>query len=355
MGMTTAQLDKETPPRTWGRRIAACHGPPEEGNTPTHVGKTGARRCARQEDGKHPHARGEDCGKIWIWKLLIETPPRTWGRHDWGHLAFCYPRNTPTHVGKTAAHSLKRNANVETPPRTWGRRSLPPAGGSGLGNTPTHVGKTREQDKGRRPGEKHPHARGEDPVPCRGPPHAGETPPRTWGRHDWGHLAFCYPRNTPTHVGKTTSVWLTAPRSGKHPHARGEDAPWGLRRSVSAETPPRTWGRRLDGITFTIYRGNTPTHVGKTRGDVSQNRESRKHPHARGEDRYGRRFPPPEEETPPRTWGRPVPLRRRGGQDRNTPTHVGKTETSRHGGRGSEKHPHARGEDGFRGNGRCPG
>ena len=50
----------ETPPRTWGRLMRPPCAIVDPGNTPTHVGKTGARRCVRQAGGKHPHARGED-------------------------------------------------------------------------------------------------------------------------------------------------------------------------------------------------------------------------------------------------------------------------------------------------------
>ncbi len=113
----------ETPPRTWGRRQliaarssdsrntpthmgktehAAVPGITRDGNTPTHMGKTPRLwRCTSDE--KHPHAHGEDCADLEYAQnrhrkhphargedgissasvmVTMETPPRTWGRHD---------------------------------------------------------------------------------------------------------------------------------------------------------------------------------------------------------------------------------------------------------------------------------
>ena len=131
----------------------------------------------------------------------------------------------------------------------------------------------------------------------------------------------------------------------KHPHARGEDAPQGPRRSVSAETPPRTWGRHELLDSGGGHNGNTPTHVGKTLARAVPGRHGGKHPHARGEDDLGMADSTAIWETPPRTWGRrqcaAMPTYLNG----NTPTHVGKTHRVLWTRRRAEKHPHARGED----------
>ena len=70
-------------------------------NTPTHVGKT--RDVADWVKGmkKHPHARGEDAIATDNQKPPLETPPRTWGRHIIAKLEKKDDGNTPTHVGKT--------------------------------------------------------------------------------------------------------------------------------------------------------------------------------------------------------------------------------------------------------------
>ncbi len=90
----------ETPPRMWGRLIAAIYYKGIERNTPTHVGKTARSgpRVARfrntpthvgktkqvnsmiTEAQKHPHACGEDTSGIISRKRSLETPPRMWGR-----------------------------------------------------------------------------------------------------------------------------------------------------------------------------------------------------------------------------------------------------------------------------------
>ena len=109
------------PPRTWGRRRELQDLRWKDGNTPTHVGKTGAAPGRHLPFWKHPHARGED-------RHTVEILP--------GH--------------------------GETPPRTWGRRKGSPQSGLAGRNTPTHVGKTRGKHVPHTAQEKHPHARGED-------------------------------------------------------------------------------------------------------------------------------------------------------------------------------------------------
>ena len=274
----------ETPPRTWGRRSRLMAYVGLTRNTPTHVGKTRDVSAGFMFDKKHPHARGEDTSPTVCWTTTSETPPRTWGRphlRSWSQLAI---RNTPTHVGKTA-----------------GRRSQKPAC------------------------QKHPHARGEDPVITRMKSDAGETPPRTWGRHVQASGGRSVLRNTPTHVGKTGINDAEARKAKKHPHARGEDFMPPIPSSCPSETPPRTWGRQLHVLRGRHGWRNTPTHVGKTSASREERRIWQKHPHARGEDVASLQDQIAKIETPPRTWGR---------------LEMATVEET-----GSEKHPHARGED----------
>ena len=74
--------------------------------------------------------------------------------------------------------------------------------------------------------------------------------------------------NTPTHVGKTLCTVAYFIVMQKHPHARGEDSTAFCCPVVWAETPPRTWGR-LDVTVLRIELvRNTPTHVGKTHDEI---------------------------------------------------------------------------------------
>ena len=192
----------------------------------------------------------------------------------------------------------------ETPPRTWGRRRKGLAHNVFVRNTPTHVGKTSRSR--RRPSclWKHPHARGEDWRSGGGAPARKETPPRTWGRLFASYLLFCRPRNTPTHVGKTTLNNGANNNLEKHPHARGEDRHRECQAGTGLETPPRTWGRQLTEDTHLALSGNTPTHVGKTALLSVLWVPRGKHPHARGEDELLKLCALGAAETPPRTWGR---------------------------------------------------
>ena len=152
----------ETPPRTWGRQAWVLAALPCRGNTPTHVGKTWTLPFRPSLRGKHPHARGEDLHPHVVWSTVPETPPRTWGRPYPLPLPPCEQGNTPTHVGKTCFEEQARTERVkhphargedpagspvpdtplETPPRTWGRPSRRFYLVELAGNTPTHVGKT---------------------------------------------------------------------------------------------------------------------------------------------------------------------------------------------------------------------
>ena len=117
-----------------------------------------------------------------------------------------------------------------------------------MGNTPTCVGKT-EVEKGSTPSrQKHPHVRGEDDL--------------------LGALFRRLGGNTPTCVGKTILF-----------HVENH---------IDVETPPRAWGRLIDGISMLKAKGNTPTCVGKTSRDTCKRSSTRKHPHVRGEDRFSK-------------------------------------------------------------------
>ena len=194
--------------------------------------------------------------------------------------------------------------------------------------------------------QKHPHARGEDNKKIHEKKSHGETPPRTWGRHAAVVLKTGEPRNTPTHVGKTRSGSHWVAFQKKHPHARGEDGFLHGDLRFHPETPPRTWGRPRLHALDPLDAGNTPTHVGKTTSAWPTVPQSGKHPHARGEDYLYGSLVESAVETPPRTWGRPLPLTARMKQKGNTPTHVGKTQRLLRPPVPLQKHPHARGEDG---------
>ena len=218
---------------------------------------------------------------------------------------------------------------METPPRAWGRPYTADKSGAFFGNTPTSVGKTPVWQQDLPLPWKHPHERGEDRAGMATTGKATETPPRAWGRPEIRGRNGSLFRNTPTSVGKTSKAMPDGTELRKHPHERGEDDVNELARRYEAETPPRAWGRpgrlRLAGAAV----GNTPTSVGKTTRPCSCASRARKHPHERGEDFPAFSSFSSPAETPPRAWGRPATMLPGLDMDRNTPTSVGKTGTSR--------------------------
>ena len=91
----------ETPPRAWGRPVISGLIIRAWGNTPTCVGKTPPLDALVKNLWKHPHVRGEDCHAVYGNRPAQETPPRTWGRPEAMRRAGEKYRNTPTCVGKT--------------------------------------------------------------------------------------------------------------------------------------------------------------------------------------------------------------------------------------------------------------
>ncbi len=210
--------------------------------TPTHVGKSNSARRFLRLSSVHPHARGEvGCHRV-VPCLLGGSPPRTWGSRKRKHPKRSQSRFTPTHVGKSrpitdrsplaTVHPHARGEVVDetadliltygSPPRTWG--SLYPFNSTMLDVrfTPTHVGKSVPVSVSASRQAVHPHARGEVGI--------SEYPLTTF-------LRF-----TPTHVGKSLSLNNAAIRVPVHPHARGEVWPQAGLAILPHGSPPRTWG-----------------------------------------------------------------------------------------------------------------
>ena len=155
--------------------------------------------------------------------------------------------------------------------------------------------------------------------------HGRNAPPRAWGRLQARGTDAGTRGNTPTRMGKTSRSHRNARQSRKHPHARGEDLRPTRPMNEQLETPPRAWGRQQVEQVEPRQRGNTPTRVGKTSYLLPLRTCDWKHPHARGEDYVMRRKVARSSETPPRAWGRPSLFLPKQSWTRNTPTRVGKT------------------------------
>src|SRR5690606_40433423 len=69
-----------TPPRAWGRPMAAREDRRNARYTPTRVGTTGCEKQYAEHGTVHPHARGDDGFQSGFWRTIDGTPPRAWGR-----------------------------------------------------------------------------------------------------------------------------------------------------------------------------------------------------------------------------------------------------------------------------------
>ena len=85
------------------------------------------------------------------------------------------------------------------------------------------MGKTRAGGLKFKARQKHPHGRGEDLLCHYKTEYRKETPPRAWGRPCDVRYALHTLRNTPTGVGKTDQYKIRFSFMQKHPHGRGED------------------------------------------------------------------------------------------------------------------------------------
>ncbi len=134
-------------------------------------------------------------------------------------------------------------------------------------------------------------------------------PPRTWGRRRQLDAFADQERFTPTHVGTTALLVITA--------------------IVLFGLPPRTWGRPQNATSDCPFTRFTPTHVGTTIRSASRSTPGSVYPHARGDDDQVGIPIDTGLGLPPRTWGRHLASHRGHGFRRFTPTHVGTTDDTR--------------------------
>jgi len=97
----------ETPPHTWGIQPVKMQSMNTSRNTPTHVGNTCRRNTLPGLQRKHPHTRGEYFSHINLSLPSAETPPHTWGIRIAPRGEAGADGNTPTHVGNTFRHGQR--------------------------------------------------------------------------------------------------------------------------------------------------------------------------------------------------------------------------------------------------------
>ena len=171
----------------------------------------------------------------------------------------------------------------------------------------------------------HPHACGEhfsDVEVVTG--QNGSSPPM-WGTPFLTMITVCGCRFIPTRVGNLLMVIYILISWTVHPHACGEHA---LPHSMGVTfdgSSPRMWGTLLM-IVFGIFIARfIPTHVGNTRGIVSELAPVTVHPHACGEHGNAALACSNHHGSSPRGWGTPLPTLQQQTDQRFIPTRVGNT------------------------------
>ena len=171
-----------SPPHAWGRRTAPAARGLSARFTPTCVGKTDSRlHVPLPELGSPPHAWGRRRTRLRHYTLSRFTPTCVGKTGHISAVPACL-RFTPTCVGKTFSHSrLRANSTVHphmrgedhprvylfvppdgSPPHAWGRRVSPHPASRLIRFTPTCVGKTLRRLPMSSSQAVHPHMRGED-------------------------------------------------------------------------------------------------------------------------------------------------------------------------------------------------
>src|ERR1700755_1975932 len=94
------------------------------------------------------------------------------------------------------------------------------------------------------------------------------------------------PRFTPTRVGTIRPLAALTARKPVHPHARGDDSATIFLRSNSLGSPPRAWGRFVENVADGLQDRFTPTRVGTIPSWPTSPVTAPVHPHARGDDAW---------------------------------------------------------------------
>ncbi len=234
-----------SPPRAWGRRPGHSLGGASRRFTPTCVGTTRGDRGDHRSVPVHPHVRGDDRSARSGPNSNRGSPPRAWGRPGGQWRLARTDRFTPTCVGTTTRTSRSSSEPIGSPPRAWGRRLQPSLTNPVFGFTPTCVGTT--SPAAWHPGSStvHPHVRGDDMTRDSNTARLTGSPPRAWGRLGQPDRLPPVPRFTPTCVGTTGDYPLPVVPYAVHPHVRGDDDDRAPEDEHEGGSPPRAWGRPL--------------------------------------------------------------------------------------------------------------
>ena len=195
-----------SPPRVWGQHLP--HPVAQVGYrfTPTRVGTTSAQFADTAPSTVHPHACGDNARSAPESAPPGGSPPRVWGQRSVMIIVLPTSRFTPTRVGTTYLAACQLRGPAGSPPRVWGQRKPVSASRITIGFTPTRVGTTQPPSPATSGLTVHPHACGDNSIPCISAAAFSGSPPRVWGQLLHPQPADEHMRFTPTRVGTTLTV-----------------------------------------------------------------------------------------------------------------------------------------------------
>ena len=112
----------------------------------------------------------------------------------------------------------------------------------------------------------YPHVRGEEVIARSRVSAEMDLPPRPWGGGGDAQPLYAQQGPTPTSVGRSEPVLVTAGHCGTYPHVRGEESSAPRPASFRRDLPPRPWGGVLGVAAQVVGAGPTPTSVGRSSG-----------------------------------------------------------------------------------------
>ena len=191
--------------------------------TPVHTGKRSSHSDDYAGSTVHPRAYGEECGVVWLFLVVLGSPPCIRGRVHVFRILSAASRFTPVHTGKrylrgrpVLAFSVHPRAYGEelrkkfvdtctagSPPCIRGRVDKPTHQDRCRRFTPVHTGKSLNRMPQCLTSPVHPRAYGEEAGRC---------------NFDGGTVWF-----TPVHTGKSSVVCVHAFSPPVHPRAYGEE------------------------------------------------------------------------------------------------------------------------------------
>ena len=253
--------------------------------------------------GAHPHVCGEHEGSNLPAACVQGSSPRMRGTRLYDGVHILAAGLIPTYAGNTLwfvigvlpswAHPhvcgeharccVKPLRRVGSSPRMRGTLDDCNTGVTGVGLIPTYAGNTIKGTKCIFTGWAHPHVCGEHIIDPARPFRVEGSSPRMRGTL-W-EVTNGYSRRglIPTYAGNTSFFLAMYRRNWAHPHVCGEHRKVKKLSTKYLGSSPRMRGTLVICSVIVELVGLIPTYAGNTKTPLSQDRDSRAHPHVCGE------------------------------------------------------------------------